>query len=210
VQTHIVIDRFMNGHELRPGERKEVEMLVDEIAAFRELGRPNRGVYTSGPLAGHPSSRYTFVVNRKMARAMGVEVPLGVLARRRRGDRVKRRPFMAALGGAAVWPVVARAQGPARPVIGYLSPQSFDEAANDLSAFRQGLKETGYVEGENVTVEYRFADNQVDRLSAMAARLRPAVVQLVVVASSRPAPATSHRFPYSHAGLSRLAGLCAL
>ena len=54
VQTHIVIDRFMNGHELRPGEKKEVEMLVDEIAAFRELGRPNRGVYPSGPLAGQP------------------------------------------------------------------------------------------------------------------------------------------------------------
>jgi hypothetical protein len=54
IQTHIVIDRFMNGHELRPGEKKEVEMLVDEIAAFRELGRPNRGVYMSGPLAGQP------------------------------------------------------------------------------------------------------------------------------------------------------------
>jgi hypothetical protein len=54
IQTHFVIDRFMNGHELRPGERKEVEMLVDEIAALRELGRPNRGVYTSGPLTGQP------------------------------------------------------------------------------------------------------------------------------------------------------------
>jgi hypothetical protein len=54
VQTHIVIDRFMNGHELRPGEKKEIEMLVDEIAAFRELGRPNRGVYQSGPLTGQP------------------------------------------------------------------------------------------------------------------------------------------------------------
>ena len=54
MQTHIVIDRFMNGHELRPGEKKEVEMLVDEIAAFRELGRPNRGVHPSGPLAGQP------------------------------------------------------------------------------------------------------------------------------------------------------------
>jgi hypothetical protein len=54
IQTHVLIDRFMNGHELRPGEKKEVEMLVDEIAAFRELGRPNRGVYTSGPLVGQP------------------------------------------------------------------------------------------------------------------------------------------------------------
>jgi hypothetical protein len=54
IQTNIVLDRFMNGHELRPGEKNEVEMLVDEIAAFRELGRPNRGVYPSGPLAGQP------------------------------------------------------------------------------------------------------------------------------------------------------------
>jgi hypothetical protein len=54
IQTHVVIDRFMNGHELQPGEKKEIEMLVDEIAALRELGRPNRGVYPSGPLAGQP------------------------------------------------------------------------------------------------------------------------------------------------------------
>jgi hypothetical protein len=54
IQTHIVIDRFMHGHELRPGQKKEIEMLVDEIAAFRDLGRPNRGVYPSGPLTGQP------------------------------------------------------------------------------------------------------------------------------------------------------------
>jgi hypothetical protein len=54
IQTHSVIDRYMNGHELRPGQKKEMEMLVDEIAEFRKLGRPNRGVYKSGPLAGQP------------------------------------------------------------------------------------------------------------------------------------------------------------
>jgi hypothetical protein len=54
IQTHIVIDRHMHGHELRPGEKKEIEMLVDEIEAFRALGRPNRGVYPDGPLAGQP------------------------------------------------------------------------------------------------------------------------------------------------------------
>jgi hypothetical protein len=54
IQTHIVIDRFMNVHELRPGEKKEIEMLADEIAEFRKLGRPNRGVYPAGPLAGRP------------------------------------------------------------------------------------------------------------------------------------------------------------
>jgi hypothetical protein len=55
IQTHIVIDRFMNGHELLPGQKKEIEMLVTEIASFRELGKPNRGIYPSGsPLAGQP------------------------------------------------------------------------------------------------------------------------------------------------------------
>jgi hypothetical protein len=54
VQTHIVIDRFMNGHELLPRQKKEIEMLVDESAEFRKLGRPNRGVYPAGPLAGQP------------------------------------------------------------------------------------------------------------------------------------------------------------
>jgi hypothetical protein len=54
VQTHVVIDRYMNGHELPAGEKKEIEMLVDEMEAFRQLGRPNRGVCPEGPLAGQP------------------------------------------------------------------------------------------------------------------------------------------------------------
>jgi putative ABC transport system substrate-binding protein len=96
---------------------------------------------------------------------------------------MKRREFIAGLGNAAAWPVVARAQQRMTPVIGYLSPQSLDGDAGNLRAFRQGLKDTGYVEGENVTVDYRFADNQVDRLSAMATELVRRRVAVIVAAS---------------------------
>src|SRR6202158_2891901 len=98
---------------------------------------------------------------------------------------MRRREFIAGLGGAGAWPLVARARQRALPVIGYLGTQSADDEYKNFTVpFLQGLKETGYVEGQNVAVEYRWAENQYDRLPALAADLVRRRVAVLVAAGT--------------------------
>jgi putative tryptophan/tyrosine transport system substrate-binding protein len=108
--------------------------------------------------------------------AKGKKVPLGL------GHQMKRRAFIGLVAAAAAWPVVAQAQRPAIPLIGYVSGRSPAESANIVAAFHQGLKEAGFVEGQNVAIEARFAEGNFDLLPALTADLIRREVNVLVTA----------------------------
>jgi ABC-type uncharacterized transport system substrate-binding protein len=106
---------------------------------------------------------------------------------------VKRRDFITLVGGAAAWPLAARAQQPAMPVIGFMSARAPEDSVHLLEAFHRGLKEGGFVEGQNVAIEYRWARGDYDRLPGMAADLVNRRVNVLTAVGGDPSPRAAKR-----------------
>ena len=99
-------------------------------------------------------------------------------------ELMKRREFVALLGGAVAWPLAARAQQPVMPVIGLLEPRSPDSTPDRMRGFRQGLRDIGFIEGENVAIDYRYAEGQFERLPELAAELVRRQVAVIVATNT--------------------------
>jgi putative ABC transport system substrate-binding protein len=124
---------------------------------------------------------------------------------------IGRREFITLLGGAAVaWPVAARAQQPAVPVIGFMSTLSPESISSPMAGFHQGLKEAGYIESQNVAIEYRWAQGHYDRMPELAADLVRRKVAVIVASGGDPSPqiakAASQTIPIVSACLATRSG----
>jgi hypothetical protein len=112
------------------------------------------------------------------------------------GNRMKRREFITLVGGTAVtWPLAVRAQQPAMPVVGYLSGTSPDDSIQIVADFRRGLAETGYVEGRNLAIEYRWLEGRYDQIPTMLADLVKRRVAVIAIANTQPQPWPRKRQP---------------